>query len=155
MKELLIRQMYASDIPEAAKIFINAYAYEPWNENWTEEDAIARITDYFNYPNSRCYVAFLGNDMMGGILCDVLRWHKGKQIEIKELFIQPDIQNKGIGSALFSKMETEAAKECIGEIIFWTDIHPKMQSFYTKNGCKILDDNVIMHKNIDILYNGD
>lgn len=148
MNELLIRKMNTADIPVVAEVFVNAYSDVPWCENWSREDAIVRVTDYFHYPNSRCYVALYQNTIVGGILCDVLRWHKGKQIEIKELFVSPNMQKKGIGKALFYRMENDAIDEGIGEIIFWTDIHPKMQSFYTGMGCKISQGEVIMHKKI-------
>lgn len=148
MENILIRKMVYADIKDAAIIFQKAYAGEPWSENWSFDDATARIADYYHYPNSRCYVAFSEKQMIGGLLCDVLRWCKGRQIEIKEFFVLPEFQNTGIGSSLFKTMEDNAIAEGIGEIIFWTDIHPKMQSFYCKQGCSITDGAVVMHKEI-------
>ena len=50
-----IRKAKLSDIKEIALIFREGFLEKPYNETWSEKDAIKKIKDYFNW--AKIYVA--------------------------------------------------------------------------------------------------
>lgn len=103
--ELVVRELVMGDIPKVANVYIKAYAEEDWNEQWACKDAAQRIYEIISSPHCKGGICVLNEEVIGCILFEILTWHTGKQLEIKEIFVIPSFQRQGIGKKLLEYME--------------------------------------------------
>lgn len=130
-----IRKMVYDDIENVTNLFMESYKQTPWNELWKKEEAFERINDIFNFHKSFCYVYEYNHSIVGALLGFVLPWHSGKQLEIRELFIHPAFQNRGIGTKLFKKIEISAKAYGVKDIVLTTKNVSNLVHFYKTNNC--------------------
>lgn len=143
-----IRKMLFSDLEIITDIFIESYQKQPWSESWKRNDAFKRLNFLFSIPNSFCYVYEYKGSIVGAIFALNLPWHIGTQLEIREFFIQPLFQNKGIGKDMFKKIEC-IAKECgVKEITLSTKNVAHLVHFYKENKCTQNTELILFSKNI-------
>ena len=108
--DLKLRELIMNDIQIVANVYVKAYAEEDWNEKWNCEDAAQRIDEIVSSPQCKGGVCELEGKIVGCILFEILTWHTGKQLEIKEIFVAPDFQRRGIGRKLLEYAETLGKK---------------------------------------------
>lgn len=85
------------------------------------------------------YIFELGGRMVGVAAFEVSKRAPGVGI-ITTMYVLPQLQRRGIGTALISEIESMARKRGIREILIWTD--PKARwaiSFYKKAGYREID----------------
>lgn len=130
-----IRELRQADIPIVAHIYVEAYAHSLWGEEWNYDDALYRMKELLASP---CYRALIcesdDNEIVGCIFCEILRWHTGKQLEIKEVFVSSNHRRRGIGSKLVKSIENLGKKEGVGEFFLWTSGCSDLKEFYTRIG---------------------
>ena len=147
-----IRRVRLDDLDVLAKIYMSAYAAEPWCEpDWKYEQALERINDLFSSPNSFCFTYEECGVVKGAFLCKLLSWYDGKKVEAHELFVDSTHQRKGIAGLLFKHVETEGIIAGANEISFWTLRIPESEwllNYYKKLGYEIPDDRVVMIKEL-------
>lgn len=132
--ELKLRELFMNDVPIVANVYVKAYAEEDWNEKWDCEDAAQRINEIVSSPQCKGVVCELEGKIVGCILFEILTWHTGKQLEIKEIFVAPDFQRRGIGKKLLEYAETWGKKVGTSELFLWTNKSKKLIDFYSKVG---------------------
>lgn len=132
--ELEVRELILDDIPKAANVYVKAYAEGDWNEKWVYEDASQRIYEIFSSPHCKGGVCVLKEEVIGCILFEILTWHTGKQLEIKEIFVTPSFQRKGIGKKLLKYAEIVGKGIGVSELFLWTNKSETLINFYSKLG---------------------
>lgn len=140
--ELVLRDMEENDIYDVSKIYVEAYAKGIWKESWNFSTAEKRITEMFLSPQYKGYVAILNQEIVGCIMCEILTWHTGKQLEVKEIFVFPQYQKKGIGKKLINYIQKEAKELDVTEIFLWTKKEHSLMKFYSDidfgNNCEVV-----------------
>lgn len=140
--ELVLRDMEENDIHDVSKIYVKAYAKGIWKESWNFSTAEKRITEMFLSPQYKGYVAILNQKIVGCIMCEILTWHTGKQLEVKEVFVFPQYQKKGIGKKLINHVQKEAKEMDVTEIFLWTKKEHSLMKFYSDidfcNNCEVV-----------------
>ncbi|MDP2632193.1 MAG: GNAT family N-acetyltransferase [Candidatus Curtissbacteria bacterium] len=106
-RELLLRGAERDDIPWLGGIY--ARVYDPANfdvgETWTPKTATQTLEDLDGKDPSLSLVAEMDGRIVGGILGGTKRWQGKNVLEIKEVFVNPGFQQRGIGKELM--------KECL------------------------------------------
>ena len=131
---LKLRELIMNDVPIIASVYVKAYAEGDWNEKWDCEDAVQRINEIASSPQCKGGVCELEGRIVGCILFEILTWHTGKQLEIKEIFVAPAFQRRGIGKRLLEYAETCGSKVGTSEMFLWTNKSKKLIDFYSKVG---------------------
>jgi ribosomal protein S18 acetylase RimI-like enzyme len=134
------------DLNSVVELYISAYADEAWGEKWEFNNAHGRIFEIVSSPESVSLVYEENGEILGCILCQLMSWHTGKQLEIKELFVKPSCQNQGVGEKLVRHLESMVASLGVSEIFLWTMDDSKLINFYKKCGCNIVEGMVQMNK---------
>lgn len=132
--ELVVRELAMGDIPKVANVYIKAYAEEDWNEQWACKDAAQRIYEIISSPHCKGGICVLNEEVIGCILFEILTWHTGKQLEIKEIFVIPSFQRQGIGKKLLEYAEIIGKEVGVRELFLWTNKSEKLINFYSKLG---------------------
>ena len=143
-----IRTMKPEDMEAVVELYILAYADDVWSEKWQQKAVYNRISEITLSPEAVSLVYIEDNEIRGCILCTLMSWHTGKQLEIRELFINPLHQNRGIGLKLMTQIEAMIPELDVSELFLWTKGDIKLVNFYKKCGYGIVDDTVQMIKRI-------
>lgn len=140
---LEFREMHESDFSACAKVLMAAFKDEPWNENWTYEQAYRRVGDIMSIRVSKGYVACDGKEVVAMALGHMVYCPDWSQLYIDELSVHPNYQSKKIGSKLLDYVRKELKKDDVRYIILNTQVGFSAANFYEKNGFEKLD-NVMM-----------
>lgn len=142
----MIRKYEECDLSECAAVFCSAFAADPWNENWTQSVAEARISELTGTPYSRGFVYEKDGRivaMAAGRICTYLH---GKEYVIDEFCAAAEIQGMGIGSALMRQIMAEMRMEgCVSIVLQTTHGYPS-ERFYLKNGFQRNPDMITMYR---------
>lgn len=89
-----ILRINESDIEACAKIFVEAFNAEPWNDNWTIESAYRRLHDIYKSPNFLGVKYTENNEIFGALFGNCEEWFEGRQFNIKEVFVSKKFREK-------------------------------------------------------------
>lgn len=132
--DLLFRELKMEDIPMVASVYVKAFEKGDWNEHWTEKGAEKRITEIVSSPTCKGIICVSMNEIIGCILYEKLTWHTGKQLEVKEIFVMPSAQGKGVGKKLLEHIELLEFDSGVNEFFLWTNKSEPLLEFYSKLG---------------------
>ncbi|MBQ8618574.1 MAG: GNAT family N-acetyltransferase [Clostridia bacterium] len=129
-----IRPIYPGDVPAIARLYMESYADSTWQEIWSYENAHQRIFDLTSSLINIGLICLVDDIVIGCIIAEVLSWHTGKQMEIKEVFVSPNYRDQGIGSSLIIEAERIGKERNVGEFFLWTNNDRKLTQFYRHCG---------------------
>lgn len=141
-----LRALDSKDMDAVTKLFMSAYDDEVWSEKWQPEEAYNRINEIISSPEAFALVYVEDNEILGCILCTLMSWHTGKQLELREFFVSPSHQNRGIGGMLMKQLEASVSELGVSELFLWTKNDPKLVNFYKKIGYGVVEDTIQMAK---------
>jgi len=107
---------------------------EAFGDEWTHENALQKLTTFYNSPKFRGWVVEEGNKIIGGCIGNIETYFTGDYFYLKEMFIEPSLQRKGIGRELMNKIKEALKTEGIEMIILYTSNEGSQFSFYQRNG---------------------
>ena len=129
-----LRPIFPDDVPAVARLYMEAYSDSAWQETWSYEDAHQRISELMSSCVNIGLVCLDYNVVIGCLIAEVLSWHTGKQMEIKEVFVSPKYRNLGIGSGLVVEAERIGKERNVSEFFLWTNNNRKLTQFYNHCG---------------------
>ncbi|MGN2338458.1 GNAT family N-acetyltransferase [Clostridium cagae] len=142
-----ILRINENDIEACAKIFVEAFNTEPWNDNWNIESAYRRLHDIYKSPNFLGVKYTENNEIFGALFGNCEEWFEGRQFNIKEVFVSKKIQGKNIGSKLINSAENEVKKLGV-DFMFLSTQNNNLKNFYLKHNFKETNSLCIMSKKI-------
>lgn len=122
-----------------AHILVEAYNSEPWNDAWTPEKALEKLTCFYNSPKFLGWMAFEGDQLMGATVGNIEPYFSGDYFYLKEMFISPKAQRKGVGSALFEALKSHLDSAGIGMMILFTSHQSFPFDFWQKTGFREME----------------
>lgn len=151
---IVYRRMILSDMGACAVELMKAFKEEPWNENWTYEQAFMRIEELMSARVSRGYVAYdTDADVVVSMLCGrIMTYLDFKELWVDEFSVNPDYQRMGIGTKMIDYVREELKKEeeKISGIVLTTEKgYPSVQ-FYEKNGITVEERVVFMSGKVEV-----
>lgn len=93
---------------DSAQIIVQAYAEPPWFEQWSTENAVARINELITTPGCLTIGAVLDDSVIGFGFALPHTTVNGRGLVLAEIAFLPRYQRKGLGSALLKRIEHEA-----------------------------------------------
>ncbi|NFI55576.1 GNAT family N-acetyltransferase [Clostridium botulinum] len=142
-----ILRINENDIEVCAKIFVEAFNTEPWNDNWNIESAYRRLHDIYKSPNFLGVKYTENNEIFGALFGNCEEWFEGRQFNIKEVFVSKKIQGKNIGSKLINSAENEVKKLGV-DFMFLSTQNNNLKNFYLKHDFEETNSLCIMSKKI-------
>jgi aminoglycoside 6'-N-acetyltransferase I len=145
---MIFRDIEGKDLPELLLIYVDVFTASPWNENWQYEDVISRLEWLYDTKGFIGIAAESTQGIAGSILGIMQPTKDMNSFQIREFFVRPALQSKGIGEKLISKLEHRLKTENVGTVSLVTMLGSAAMNFYIKNGYFEERNIVSMIKNI-------
>ncbi|MFH0869877.1 MAG: GNAT family N-acetyltransferase [archaeon] len=141
MNDLKIRQMKRTDLKELSRLYVKVYVCFDVGERWDIKSAHALLLHWFKRQPDLCFVAELKGRLAGAFVTGIKPWCDGNHLFDGEVFVDPDVQAKGIGTELSIAVYEKAVKKykavCFEATTFKLKKHPL--SWYKSLGFKEVD----------------
>ena len=121
-----------------------AFKEEPWNENWTFEQAYTRIEEIMSARVSRGYVVACGDEIVAMACGRIMTYLDFKELWVDELSVHPGYQGNGLGGKMLEYIRQQLKEEGIRNMVLTTERGYPSVKFYEKNGFKQEDRIVFM-----------
>lgn len=128
--------MQQKDIEKCALTLMKAFKEEPWNENWTYEQAYTRIDEIMSARVSRGYVVYDGDIVVSMLSGRIMTYLGFKELWVDEFSVHPDYQRQGIGTKMIEYVREQLKQETekISYIVLNTERGYPSVKFYEANG---------------------
>ncbi len=145
-----IKKLQFSDLKECARLYVKVFNGEPWNDHWTSKTALSRLKDIYDSP--RFYGIKIVHDkrIAGVILGNIESWYVDYHYQLKEIYVDPDFQSKGMGRKLIKKAKEDLKRKRVGAIYLYTSSHKRLQGFYNRNGFSVLQYMKMMKQDMNL-----
>ena len=138
-----------SYIDEMAELYKNAFAGEPWNDDWSDRvqlyEYIKEISGAYNCLN---YGLKVDGKLVAMSLGMIRHWWEGTNYNIEELCVSPELQGKGMGSRFMEMIERDIQTRGAVGIFLQTDNDKPAYRFYQKIGFGDLGAHVSLYKSL-------
>jgi len=138
--KLSLRLIKKKDLKTLARVYCKAYS-DTAEEHWTQGSAYALLNYWFDRQPDLSFLAEIDGKIVGAFLAGVKPWWDGNHLVDGEVFVDPDYQKKGVGTALSELMYRSAVKKYNAKrfdaITFKKTKHPL--SWYKKYGFSEVD----------------
>ncbi len=139
----------SSYLEEAAKLYKEAFAGEPWNDDWSNQKMLTEyIKEVSGAYNALNYGLLVDRKLVAISLGGIRHWWEGANYNIDEFCVSKDLRGQGIGSRFMKMIEDDVKKKGIAGIFLQTDIDKPSFKFYTKNGFSNLEKHVSLFKGV-------
>lgn len=136
--QIWTRWINESGFEALAELHTSRFNAPPWNDGWSTEAAAEHVTELVSHPS------FIG--MLGGVDSQVValamgyreRWVKGYQYHIKDLYVEPGHQARGVEKLLMNALLEKFHADVILQIHLETRSEARSQQFFTGLGFKRL-----------------
>jgi GNAT superfamily N-acetyltransferase len=120
---------------ECAGLFWRVFKAPPFNYTWlTERKARRYIGDLLKTPGFAGFMHRADGRYTGACLGVVNDYFAAVTYEIKEIFVEPGIQRKGVGTALLAAVEKVLAARGVEAVTLFTQKGIPAYNFYVKHG---------------------
>ena len=103
-----IRNTIDEDIKKLAKIHTRTYELARPEKNWNVKKSTDFISWYFQLNSNLVFTAVKDKKIVGGIIGMVEPNYDDSVLVIKDMFVDPDVQNQAIGSKLLYRLIEKA-----------------------------------------------
>lgn len=123
---------------EVGKLYMDVFNSDPWNEKWTITSSMKRV-EYFSPSINKYGLGYLikdkGKGKVIGFIGGVFYYYDQFTIfTIEEMFINNNLQNKGIGNQLLIEFEKILTKMKVNKIELKTLKKSYVEKFYKNRG---------------------
>ena len=143
---MIIREMISSDMNECVDILCSVYNNELWMCRWDKKTAAEYLNDFYESKKFVGYVAEEDGEIIAGLFAHEKVWWNNSEVFIEEMFVSPDKQRKGIGTALLNKVQEYVKEHSMAGITLSTNKYAPAPKFYEKNGFVNCEHVILMAK---------
>ena len=130
----MIRKIKKEDLSACAEILCQVYNNDMWRCCWTRERAEAYLDDFFGANKFVGFVIENDEKIIGAMFAHEKIWWNNSELFIEEMFILPEMQRQGFGSALIKAAEEYVAEHRLAGLTLSTNKYAPAPNFYRKNG---------------------
>jgi GNAT superfamily N-acetyltransferase len=146
MERIQISPILSADVLGAcANLLVAAYNAEPWNDAWTPEKALEKLTCFYNSPKFLGWTATLDGQLVGACVGNIEPYYTGDYYYLKEMFVSPEAQHQGIGKQMMASLKIHLQTIDIQMIILFTGNELFPFEFYLKSGFSEMEGMRMMH----------
>ncbi|NMG06657.1 GNAT family N-acetyltransferase [Brasilonema sp. UFV-L1] len=142
-----IESFTTKHLDECASLYVEVFNGEPWNEQWSFENARLRLFETLMTPG---FVGFvLRQDKLLGFVagyCEQVQ--KGKGFYLKEICVRPDNQRQGVGTKLLDRLMDVLTAMEVTMVYLLTMKDGQAEAFYTQNGYQRSQRMILMSKRL-------
>ena len=122
-------------LPQIAELYRNAFAREPWNDDWRDSEQLGKYIRDIACSCSSLNYGLLKDGRLAAVSVGTIRhWWEGTNYCIEEFCVSPELQGNGIGTDFMKMIEDDARTRGIAGIFLQTDNDKPSYRFYVRNG---------------------
>ncbi len=129
-----------------AQSFAEVFNAEPWNDNWTHQQALERIRDIENTPRFDGTAVIRDGKVIAAILGRGEQYYDGEVFQIIEFWVANAFQRQGIGSRLLADFTEHLKEKGIHKVFLLTMRGERTEGFYKKQGFQTISNMCLMEK---------
>lgn len=141
-----IRPIEKKDIAACATILRQVYNNEQWMCRWDVSRSEAYLQDFFQAGKFLGFVCEQSDSILGALFAHQKVWWNADEVFVDEMFIAPEHQRNGLGTALLRRLEQEVRSLGLAGMTLTTNRFTPAPAFYQKNGFARADHVVYMYK---------
>lgn len=141
---MLVRNISKKDIETCARIFIDAYSREPWNENHDLGKVKEFLTKFTSENTNIGWVILEESQIAGFAVGVIIPSIERDYFRIEDICVRSDMQRKGIGRELIRRTALELRSKNIDSIILNTIKDFPAYRFYLNNGFREIESSSTM-----------
>ena len=130
----MLRKMEITDLPECADILCAVYNNALWQCRWDAGTAVRYLSDFFHADKFAGFVIEDGGRVVAAMFCREKVWWNNSELVAEEMFVRPEMQRQGFGTALLQKAEEYVREKKLAGITLSTNRFAPAPAFYKKNG---------------------
>lgn len=104
MNSTFAEKIEGTDFQEYAELFAHVFNSDPWNENWSEQQALERLTLFRDTPNFLGICAKNKSGVCGFVMGNFEPYQSDRLFILKEMCVPPNYQRSGVGSYLLTQL---------------------------------------------------
>ena len=116
------------------EIYAAAFSGPPWNDPWTEADAVIHVRELLETKTSYGLEYVMVGKVVGFLLGTSMLFHYGRTFEINDLAVDPAWQGRGIASALLERCKADMKARGIVGLHLITSAGGFLPGFYERHG---------------------
>jgi len=117
-----------------AEIYAEAFAGEPWNDDWKVDDAKIHVGELLESRQSFGLEYVVDGEVAGFILGTSMLFHYGRTFDINDLAVARAYQRRGIASRLLEALIEEMKRRGIVGLHLITASEGVLPAFYERWG---------------------
>ncbi|HYH11426.1 MAG TPA: GNAT family N-acetyltransferase [Thermomicrobiales bacterium] len=129
-----LRRVTHDDLSVITDLYCAVFNAAPWNDAWTVETVSVRLRDMLATPGSEGIMALEGARPVGCLLGYREQWFDGAQFYLKEMFVHPERQRRGIGASLMRELKEVVRRQGVARIYLLTERGGEAADFYRAQG---------------------
>lgn len=134
------------EINDLAKMYVDTFNSEPWNDKWTIEIAEKRLSQMINVEDFYGISAYKQGELCGMILGSKEQFYDGVMFNIKEFCVKNGMRGQGIGTEIFREFQRNLKASGVREIILFTSRGDYTEHFYKNHGLESYNELTFMGK---------
>ena len=115
-------------------IYAAAFSGPPWNDPWTEADAVIHVRELLETKTSYGLEYVMDGKVVGFLLGTSMLFHYGRTFEINDLAVDPAWQGRGIASVLLERCKADMKERGIVGLHLITSADGFLPAFYERHG---------------------
>lgn len=144
MQNISIKSCTIEHLKRYGTIYAAAFSGEPWNDNWSVEDATIHVGELLENQHHFGLECVVDGEVAGFILGTSMLFHYGRTFEINDLAVAPEYQRRGIASSLLRQCISDLKSQGIVGFHLITARKGVLPAFYEKFGFKKEDRVILM-----------
>lgn len=116
------------------EIYAKAFHGEPWNDEWSVEDATTHVRELLENKQSYGLECLIDGQVVGFILSTSMLFHYGRTFEINDLAVAPCCHHQGIATRLMKRLLADMDAQGIKAVHLITSAGGVLPGFYQKFG---------------------
>ena len=144
-----IRPIQLNDMDDVATLYCAVFNMPPWNDAWTERTAATRLTDTLGTPGALGFLARYEGRLVGGVVGHREQWFDGVHFSLKEMFVHPTMQRRGIGTRLIRHLTQTLRQDGVRQVYLLTERAPRAAEFYGAQGFSVSRRMALMTRPLD------
>lgn len=131
---LELRPFSVNDLPVMTALYCAVFNGPPWHDAWTDATATARLRDTLNTPGSLGLLRWQDGHLVGCIIGYEEQWFDGVHFCLKEMFVHPTRQRRGIGAGMPLGLNGMIGPHGVRRIYLLTERTSAAADFYGPQG---------------------
>ena len=131
-KVIIERIRSKAPLEKCAEILVKAFN-QAYGDEWTKSQALVKLNTFYNSPKFMGWVAKQNENIVGACIGNIEPYFTGDYFYLKEIFILPKYQGKGIGNNMMQIIKEELKEMDIKMMILFTVNEGHQYKFYLDN----------------------